>query len=213
LRVFLRAAVAVCALRYRQKIGTKGILAMQAGLARHPRIVSGLGEIMQIAFIPRDLDKALRFWTETMGVGPFFQMKHSQQYLQDHLYRGRPCEADFSILLAYWGDLQVELIEQHNDAPSIYRDHLKSGHDGMHHVCILVDDLASAVATCERQGGVLMQGARSDENRFAYIDTGGGPGTMLEMLQPTPDVRAYQLHMKAAAASWDGSEPVRAFGT
>ena len=180
---------------------------------RRPRILSGLGDIMQIAFVPRDFDRAFRFWTETMGVGPFFQIKHSQEHLQDHVFRGRPCHADFSIMLAYWGEIQVELIEQHNDAPSIYKEQLDSGQDGLHHVCILVDDLANALQTCSQQGGTLLQGARSGASRFAYVETGGGPGTMLEMLQPAPEVRAYQQHMKAAAASWDGSDPLRPFGS
>ena len=30
------------------------------------------GAIRQIAFIVHDLDAALRYWTETLGVGPFF---------------------------------------------------------------------------------------------------------------------------------------------
>jgi len=30
------------------------------------------GEMRQVAFVVRDLDQALRYWTETLGVGPFF---------------------------------------------------------------------------------------------------------------------------------------------
>jgi len=35
------------------------------------------GAIRQIAFIVRDLDAALRYWTETLGVGPFFVLRRT----------------------------------------------------------------------------------------------------------------------------------------
>ena len=33
------------------------------------------------------------------------------------------------------------MIRQHNDAPSIYKAWRDEGREGLHHVCILVDDL------------------------------------------------------------------------
>src|SRR5690606_23902147 len=39
-------------------------------------LISRLGNVMQLAFVPRDFDAAVRFWTETMGVGPFFLNDH-----------------------------------------------------------------------------------------------------------------------------------------
>src|ERR1017187_10835560 len=33
------------------------------------------GEMRQIAFVVRDLEKALDYWTRTLGVGPFFVMR------------------------------------------------------------------------------------------------------------------------------------------
>ena len=39
-----------------------------------------------------------------------------------------------------------------------------------------------------------------------YVDTGGGPGTMVEILKPGPGGREFFAHMKAAA-NWDGSDP------
>ena len=74
---------------------------------------------MQIAFVPEDFDAAITYWTEVMGVGPFFLIENIQ--LPDSRYLGEPNHCNFSIALAYWGDVQIELIRQENDAPSIYR--------------------------------------------------------------------------------------------
>ena len=49
------------------------------------------GAIRQIAFIVRDLDTALRYWTETLGVGPFFVLRRSTP--ADYCYRGKPSPA------------------------------------------------------------------------------------------------------------------------
>ena len=50
------------------------------------------------------------------------------------VYRGEPTEPVVSIAFANSGDLQVELIEQEDDAPSIYREFLDAGREGFHHL-------------------------------------------------------------------------------
>ena len=84
---------------------------IERGLAR-------LGPVMQLAWLPDDFDAALRHWTGTMGVGPFFLLENIK--LEDMRYRGAPTDAVFSLALSYWGDTQIELIRPENDAPSIY---------------------------------------------------------------------------------------------
>jgi methylmalonyl-CoA/ethylmalonyl-CoA epimerase len=106
--------------------------------------IARLGPVMQMAYVPRDLDAALGYWTRTMGVGPFFRLEHIA--LDQAKYRGEAAEVDFSVCIAYWGDIQIELIEQHNDAPSIYKRWRDEGREGLHHVCIVVDDLQHARA-------------------------------------------------------------------
>ena len=80
--------------------------------------VANIGEIMQLAFVPADFDAALQHWIG-LGAGPFFALDHVR--LEDVTYLGKPAEIDFSMVIGYWGDLQIELIRQHNDAPSIYK--------------------------------------------------------------------------------------------
>jgi catechol 2,3-dioxygenase-like lactoylglutathione lyase family enzyme len=173
--------------------------------------IAGLGEIMQLAFVPADFDAALDYWTRVIGAGPFFALDHVK--LEDLKYYGAPADVDFSMALGYWGDMQIELIRQHNDAPSIYKAWRDEGREGLHHVCILVDDIALARAACAEAGAVVAQeGKVTGGGEVIYVDTGGGPGTLVEILQPGPGSRGFFSMMRDAARGWDGSEPLRRLG-
>jgi methylmalonyl-CoA/ethylmalonyl-CoA epimerase len=173
--------------------------------------ITSLGEIMQLAYVPADFDATLKFWIETVGAGPFFALDHVK--LNDVKYRGAPVEIDFSMVIGYWGDLQIELIRQHNDVPSIYKAWRDDGAEGLHHVCILVDDMAHARAVCADAGATVAQeGIVPNGGEVIYVDTGGGPGTMVEILKPGPGSREFFAMMRDAAKGWDGSDPVRRLG-
>jgi catechol 2,3-dioxygenase-like lactoylglutathione lyase family enzyme len=172
--------------------------------------LSRLGPVMQLAWLPADFDAALDHWTRVMGVGPFFLMENIA--LADMRYRGQPTDAVFSLALAYWGDTQIELIRPENDAPSIYSGEY-AVRDRLHHVCLLVDDIADAYAACTEVGAeVLVEGRVGEQGRVIYADSGGGPGHVVEMLQSQPGTAELFGMMKAAAANWDGSEPLRRLG-
>ncbi len=171
--------------------------------------LAALAPIMQMAWVPKNFDAAITHWTETMGVGPFFQMENI--HLEDMKYRGEPTDAVFSLALAYWGDMQIELIRPENDAPSIYRGEYGLT-DRLHHVCLLVDDIADAYAACEKQNAeIMIEGALGD-SRVIYADPGQGPGSLVEILQQGaggPDLFGM---IKQASIGWDGSDPIRSLG-
>lgn len=170
--------------------------------------IESIGSVMQLAFVPQDFDAALRHWTQVMGVGPFFLLENIK--LEDSRYLGAPNECVFSIALAYWGDLQVELIRQENDAPSIYRDVAGMG---LHHTCLIIDDIATARSIAEKSGAtVLVDGKVGDDGAVIYVDTGGGPGTIVEVLQPASGMLDLFAMIREAARDWDGSEPLRRLG-
>lgn len=175
----------------------------KTGLAR-------LGPVMQLAWLPSDFDAALAHWTRTMGVGPFFLMENIR--LADMRYRGQPTDAVFSLALSYWGDMQIELIRPENDAPSIYNGDY-AVRDRLHHVCVLVDDIADAYAACAAQNAeILVEGRVGEAGRVIYADPGHGPGSVVEVLQTQPGTHELFGMIKQAAATWDGSDPLRKLG-
>ena len=87
------------------------------------------GDIRQNGYVVRDIERAMRHWTETLGVGPFFYIEKVP--VRNFRYRGAPSDLDMSVALANTGALQIELIQQRNDAPSMYRDFLARGPEGL----------------------------------------------------------------------------------
>lgn len=175
-----------------------------------PQRFSDLGAIMQLAYLPADFDAGVRHWTERMGAGPFFLIENIR--LEEMRYRGRPTDAVFSIALGYWGDMQIELIRPENDAPSIYRgDYAVT--DRLHHVCLLVDDIADARAVCAAtQAEILVEAKVQGGGAVLYADPGGGPGSVVELLQPAPGTREVFAMIRDAARGWDGRDPLRRLG-
>lgn len=173
-------------------------------------LISAIGPVMQLAFVPRDFDAALKHWTETMGVGPFFWIEDPG--LQNAMFDGAPSEADFGVAIGYWGDLQVELIRQRNDAPSIYTSQPWAGSGGLHHVCLLTDDIITAAETAEAAGARLIFTADvPGGGSVFYAETGGAEG-LVEVLEPSPGGLDFFEMMKAAARDWDGHDPLREVG-
>jgi hypothetical protein len=171
--------------------------------------IAGIGPIMQIAFVPDDFDAALTHWTTVMGVGPFFLLENIA--LEGMQYRGAPSDCVFTLALAYWGDIQVELIRQENDAPSIYRDLPNGG--AMHHVCVLTDDIAAAKERAIAAGAELLVEAKvGEDGGVIYVDCGGYPGGIVEVLQPASGTDGFFAMIRDAARTWDGSDPVRRLG-
>jgi methylmalonyl-CoA/ethylmalonyl-CoA epimerase len=178
-------------------------MAASDGLAR-------LGPVMQLAWLPADFDAAIEHWTRTMGVGPFFLMENIR--LEDMRYRGEPTDAVFSLALAYWGDVQIELIRPENDAPSIYNGEY-AVRDRLHHVCLLIDDIQKAYAACEAHGAeILVEGKVGESGRVIYADPGSGPGSVIEILQTQPGTAELFGMIRQASLDWDGSDPVRKLG-
>src|SRR5690606_25691883 len=95
--------------------------------------------IIQMAWVVQDLERAMKAWINTNGVGPFFVAP--LQNLVDRLdYRGQAVNlaaTDVRLALAQAGDIQVELVEQRCDSPTFYRELVPAGRAGLHHVAII----------------------------------------------------------------------------
>ena len=172
------------------------------------------GPIRQIAFVVRDLDRALQYWTHTLGVGPFFALRRLSP--EQYRYRGQPSPAPVvSIALGNSGDLQVEIIQQHDERASAYRDFLNSGREGLQHVSAWLTRMeydATMAAHLKEGGTVAHEGVIPGSGvRFAYFATDSAPGGLMYEIADVMDSPAYTLMQMVAAAArdWDGGEPIR----
>ena len=176
------------------------------------------GEMRQIAFVVRDLEKALDYWTRTMGVGPFFMMRDVVP--DNYRYRGRPVPPPrISLALGFSGEFQVEIIQQHDDRPSAYRDYLAAGHEGFQHVSSWMTraEFDRAVPELVRSGlSVAHEGAIPGSGiRFIYFATDSVPGGPLYEISETkePSIYAMMMKIRDLARDWDGRDPIRDFAT
>ena len=159
--------------------------------------------IFQYAYFVDDLARAAADWARTTGAGPFFLSAHHRADAFE--YRGTTNEADVSYSYAYAGDSQIQLIEQHDDQPSIYRDMFASGSFGHHHVAHLVPDYAGARQRLLDEGFEIACELRANDITACYFDTRSATGCFTELHSHTERIVATFARWKAAHDGWDGT--------
>ena len=85
------------------------------------------GPMEQMGFVVDNFEEPIKHWTEKLNVGPFFILEHLRfKYVYYNGKIGKKTNIDFSVALAYSGDIQIELIKQHCDTPSIYNEYVNN---------------------------------------------------------------------------------------
>ncbi len=166
-----------------------------------------LETVRQLAYVVRDLDAALRYWTETLKVGPFFLFEHCA--LLDQRYCGGPSAVDVSLALGNSGALQIELIYQHNDEPSVYKEFLDAGRVGVHHFGLMPVDYAAACAQYRALGFEAAFECTVGGAPLTYFDTVKTLGHYTELWDNSAVFKDLFLMVEDAAKGWDGRDPVR----
>lgn len=176
-----------------------------------------IGPIRQVGHVVRDVEVAMRYWTEVLGVGPFYVLREIP--MTDFIYRGRPSPAPVvTLAFAQSGDVQIELIQQHNDVPSAYREFLSAGREGVQHLSPWFDDSKryDAARRALLDAGMALVheslGAGGTVARFCYFETGRSDVPLMELSEALlPSARAVPDIVAAASRDWDGRDPVRDF--
>ena len=164
--------------------------------------------IVQNGYVVKDLDKAMHHWSTVCGVGPFFVLEHIR--FGELMFRGQPTQIDMSVGVAYWGEMQVELIYQHDDAPSIYSEFARAKGEGLQHVGVMTDSVEAQLQELAEAGIKPTQwGATGNGIQFAYVNTDLHPGGMIELIERGPAINAFFGMARTAAQNWNGRDPVR----
>lgn len=168
-----------------------------------------LSAIVQMGYVVPDLDAALAHWTGALGVGPFLVTPRID-YAELH-YRGQPIRVENAVALASWRGMQIEIIQQVSGDPSMFTDFIARRGGGLHHVCMLSNDLQADLAQWAAAGtGVLMGGRTAAGIPFAYLDCDPeDTGRVIEIVQPTPGLTRFFQRLDSLAASWDGTDAIR----
>ncbi|MEO6018116.1 MAG: VOC family protein [Polaromonas sp.] len=168
------------------------------------------GEIRQLGYVVNDIEAAMKYWSETLGVGPWFY--NPKVPIKNYTYKGEPHEPHNSVALANSGFVQVELIQTRNDVPSMYRDFLRAGNTGLQHVAYWTSTYDADLERLLKDGfKPVMSGEVGEKGRFIYFDTEYHPGTVIELSEVAgPKGKMFDL-IRKSSEGWDGSDPVRPF--
>ena len=171
------------------------------------------GAIRQNGYVVRDIDAAMKHWIEVLGVGPFYYIDRAP--IENFRYYGEPSEMTASIALANSGPLQIELIQQRNDAPSMYRDFLAAGHEGLQHVAYWTESFDEDFERAQALGYRVAQSGEvgGPNGRMVYFDTESHPGTVVELSEISGEKGKTFKMIAEKARNWDGSDPIRRIRT
>jgi hypothetical protein len=161
----------------------------------------------QQAWVVTDLIAAAQRWVEVYGIGPFHVLP--PQKLKAH-HRGGETEFEMQLAIAQAGPVQIELIQQRDERPSIYRDFFAAGQSGPHHLCTLSYDYDRSLSHYRSLDYPVAMELSSPAGRVSYIDTTADFGLVTEVVEAS-EVFVRQLEAIArTCAQWDGvTDPVR----
>mgnify|MGYP001279523042 CR=1 FL=1 len=168
-----------------------------------------LGPVRQVAYVVKGIEKAMKDWAD-IGVGPWFYVEKVP--VENYQYKGKPYDLDMSVALSNSGYIQIELIQQRNDAPSLYLDYPQKMGGGIHHVSHWLDseeydkkfqELLDLGYIIGHSGNIGVNG------RFAYFINDKLPGTILEISEMSGFKGEYFKAIADMCMNWDGSDPIR----
>jgi len=167
------------------------------------------GELRQMGYVVPDVKAAMQYWAGTCGVGPWFYA--DKLSVTSFTYGGkRYDDIHVSIGLANSGAMQIELIQQRSDHPSMYLDFLATNpRGGLQHWSSWPENYDELYEQALKNGFVVGQEGNAPRGRFVYFRNESHPGTVIEMSHATPERRRIFDAVRAAAIGWDGSDPIR----
>ncbi|MGI5218049.1 VOC family protein [Nocardia sp. CA-290969] len=164
------------------------------------------GPVRQIGYVVTDIEEQIGSWLG-LGIGPWYVLRGLSQR---SLYRGSPCEVTVTLAFSHSGHLQVELIQQHDDAPSIYTEFLGGGNGGFHQLAWWADDFDAALESIHTAGRpVVWSGGAPGGARYAYFEPPSGPAPIIEVSEYTPGTAQLATMVRNACEEWDGRDPIR----
>jgi methylmalonyl-CoA/ethylmalonyl-CoA epimerase len=133
--------------------------------------MSHIKSINHVAVVVEDMEKALSFWRDALG-------------MELHELRDVPAEQSQVAFLPLTGS-EVELVMPTSDDSGIAKYLAKRG-PGMHHICLEVDDIVSMLAQLRTKGIRLINEeprTSTDGKKYAFIHPESTSGVLVELYQ------------------------------
>lgn len=127
--------------------------------------------IDHIAVVVGDLDQAVRFWSEALGL--------------DLAERRYVAEEEVEVASLSLGDASIELVRPLGSESGVAAFLDRKG-EGLHHVCLEVDDIMGTIEQLLDAGADLTTDeprVRADGRRYAFVHPKSAHGVLLELYE------------------------------
>lgn len=127
--------------------------------------------INHVAIVVEDLEAALPFWQDVLGI--------AVQKIEEY-----PQEAVRTAFLPLGGS-EIELVQPIEEDSGVARYLAKRG-QGLHHLCLEVDDLDALMTRLHEQGVTLINDtprSHDDGTRYAFVHPRSTQGVLLELYE------------------------------
>ena len=174
-------------------------------------IGQGFGRIVQVAYLVDDIEAAMAHWLAEAGLGPWTWFRHIEL---DTVFDDRHFTMRIHEALAYMGDLQIQLVQSLDPIETVtpYQAHRQASRFGVHHTAFFAEDFDATLARARAQGFERTCTMTDKAGfRYAYCQSSTMPDVWIEFLESYPALHTIFEDGIAAAASWDGEDPIRAF--
>lgn len=131
-------------------------------------------KISHIAVIVPDLDEAMKFWVEALGLG----LSHVEHV------------ADQAVDVGFLpvGESDIELLKPFTEDSGVAKFLQKKG-PGIHHICFEVDDINATLARLKEKGIQLINEEPtigSGGKKIAFVHPKGTGGVLIELYELPP---------------------------
>lgn len=168
------------------------------------------GDLIENAYVVRDLDAAIAFWRTAGGAGPFFVGESALPEARC-IYRGAPSPLRTRFAFGVTGTMAIELVQQVDPGPSVFTEMLERRGEGLHHLKYATPSRDAEVARLTALG--FDEVARLDLGGpvISFVDATDRFGVFMEVMD-YDNWRTPHRALLRAHADWDGrTDPVRPF--
>ena len=144
---------------------------MGTGLLAFGENVNMVDSMHHVAIVVEDVDEALRFYRDALGL----ELKE----------RRRVKAEDVEIAFLPLGESEIELLRPLSSESGVGRFLEKRG-EGLHHICLAVDDIDAAMERLQKAGAQVLgekpqQGA--DGTRYLFVHPKSAHGVLIELYE------------------------------
>lgn len=127
--------------------------------------------INHIAVVVPDVDEALKFWRDALGL----TLEHVEEVP----------EQESLVAFLPTGGCEIELIKPTTETSGVAKYLAKRG-PGMHHLCVEVDDIAAMLARLKEKGVALIDETpreMKDGRKMAFVHPKATGGVLVELYE------------------------------